>query len=643
MTTIHTPPEDLDPSRSNRRKGKFLTWPHIPWEGRAEGLEGRLARIENQLQQVLNATQESHQSPPPAQRSANTSGGGRQDGDLLLGGAAEEEARRVDAAITDWGFDSVKPCYFEPHDGDLYLPPLEEILPVVDHYFVTHNVIVPLFNQGAFMRMLNGWYNLHAPRDRGTWAAVQIVMALGYRTPKTGATETTTIQIQLANQCLRNAQAAVSDLVTRDEDLVGIQILLGIVMLFQNSRDPKPASVIIGTAVRLAHRLQLHSNESSQFFTADEVEQRSRVFWVAYALDKDISLRARTPSAQLDDDIDVPLPTMNPEDGVGMVMTRDGLTEFNYHRMRVELSHIEGQVYDLLYSNRAGKVKGQERQRRVDRLQAMLDQWYRRVPTVFQIEHVASTVGPSELLQITKMHHAFLLAEVMTHGIYSRNADWVARISSFSRAAIDDMGHGLNTYGAGCQLSQPAPLPAGWEKCVNISRGCMKLFQEAIPTECLIWQCSCAHFSALIIILSNMSANPSAPTISLDQHLASKAVVLFDKVLEVIDLEQFRTLRAIVGELYKKADQAIEDYRLKTLADGHGDDMFDGLNTDLNMLHPVEDPEFLPPSGDLEGLSGPFMSSFDGSHGHDISDFMPTTVPPTGGSLDAMNFASFMG
>jgi hypothetical protein len=161
---------------------------------------------------------------------------------------------------------------------------------------------------------------------------------------------------------------------------------------------------------------------------------------------------------------------------------------FNYHRRRVELAHIEGKVYDLLYSNRATKVSGSERQQRVGRLQAMLDKWYERIPSVFHIEQVADNVGPAQLIQLTKMHHAYLLAEVMTHGMYSHNADWVKRISTFSRAAIEDISQGNHKHGTpSCYRAQTAPLPEGWSKCVEISRGCMRLFQGATPTECLIW------------------------------------------------------------------------------------------------------------------------------------------------------------
>ncbi|KAM5353584.1 hypothetical protein ACJ41O_000234 [Fusarium nematophilum] len=631
-------PEDLDPTPSNRRKACDLCFtkkikcdmlkpvcsncilyqtdcrtsiirrkanparvrggPRQEENGRVEGLESRLARIEEQLQLVLNAARDAQPSrqtqPSTALNHSPDSHSGTSDSADQVSGPENDTGD-----TNSWKFDPVHPIIYEgPGPDSLPLPPLDEVLPTIDHYFSTFNGVIPLFQQTVFMRVLHSWYSQPSSRDRATWAAIQIVLALGYRTPQLASTENPTVQIDRADACLRNAQTVVSELVTRDQDLLGVQILLGIVMLFQNSRDPKPASVIIGTAVRLAHRLRLHSHEAAELFPAAEAEQRSRVFWIAYTLDKDISLRANTPSSQFDDDVDIALPTLAPTDSAGLIWTQNGQVHFNYHRRRVELAHIQGKIYDLLYSNRASKVRGQERQRRVVRLQSMLDQWYDRIPAVFHIEHVASTVGPSQLVQMTKMHHAFLLAEVMTHGIYSHSADWVMRISSISRAAISNMKNPPDGFGsANCNGEKaPPPLPEGWSRCVEISRGCMKLFQESSPTECLVWQCSCAHFSALIILLANIILSPDHSFVPLDQHLSLKALDLFDKLLQVVDEEGFRTLRAVVGELSQKADAAVKAHRLMLSLTGN--DVFDVLNSggDGQGADAVPEVDFLPPN-----------------------------------------------
>ncbi|KPM44494.1 hypothetical protein AK830_g1989 [Neonectria ditissima] len=675
---MYTPPEDAEAARSNRRKvcdlcftkkikcdmlkpvcsncilykadcrtsiirrkanppkpKQALPQPPEQDQGRVGVLESRLARIENQLQQVLNAAKDAHQPANPSPQSEE-----------LMPDATrnpfQEPAPGEEGTGNSWRFDPITPNLYHGSEPDAFvLPPLDEILPTIDHYFESFNTVIPLFHHDTFMKMLQKWYIDRTSRDRGTWAAVQIVMALGFRTPKLTNTDSPAVQIGKADVCLKNAQAVISELVTREGDLLAVQILLGIVMLFQNSRDPKPASVIIGTAVRLAHRLGLHATTASKFYTPEDAEQRSRVFWIAYTLDKDICLRALTPATLFDDDIDVPLPVLAPSDSAGLIWTQNGQVFFNYHRRRVELAHIEGKVYDLLYSNRATRVQGQERLQRVVRLQGMLDQWYERLPVVFHIENVAANVGPSQLVQLTKMHHAFLLAEVMTHGIYSHNADWVNRISSFSRSAIQNMSSILDKHRtANCHSHnvQGPPLPAGWSKCVEVSRGCMKLFQGATPTECLIWQCCCSHFSGLIIILSNMALNPSHDLVAFDQHLALRALDLFDKLLEVIEDEGFRALRQVVGELSVKATEAVEAYQLENV---HSTDVFDGLDAaQISLLNSATELEFLPQDTDLGGMN--VFGSFDGDDGFQNSVFGQADTTTDLGITGADDLGSFL-
>ncbi|KAF5679778.1 transcriptional regulator [Fusarium heterosporum] len=604
-------PQDIDPIPSNRRK-----------DNDKEGLESRLARIEAQLQLVLNVAKDAKDAqaarPPPSYQSPENQSNKSDPTESRINNRTNGE--EIAKSVTySWRFDPANPVVYQGlQPASLDLPPLDEILPVVDHYFSSFNTVIPLFQQHEFMKLLTAWHNSPNTRDRASWAAIQIVMAIGYRTPQLSLTDGQSVQVEKADQCLRNVQTVVSELVTRDEDLLGVQILLGIVMLFQNSRDPKPASVLIGTAVRLAHRLRLHSQEAAMNFPAAEAEQRSRVFWIAYTLDKDICLRANTPSCQIDEDIDISLPTLAPADSAGLIWTQNGQVHFNYHRRRVELAYIEGKVYDLLYSNRASKVTGQERQRRVARLQSMLDQWYQRIPTVFHIENVAATVGPCQLVQMTKMHHGLLLTEVMINGIYSHNADWVKRISSFASSTITTVGN-LDDGGAfqsGKCRDQAPPLPEGWNKCLDHSRGCMKLFQEATPTECLIWQCSCSHFSALIILLANMILNPGHSSIHADQHLSIKALDLFDKLLKVVEDDRFSALRIVVGELSQKAQAAVAAHRreLQSL----GKDVFETLNVEEVT---VPEADFLPTGDVFDGINGPFDGLEGAFGGLDGADF----------------------
>lgn len=159
---------------------------------------------------------------------------------------------------------------------------------MIDHYFNCINPSIPLFNQSSFMRMVVKWVSLGSKHDTVSWAAILVVVGLGLQSPipghdsRFGSIESR----DWTDYCMRNAQSAVSELVVRDEDLLGIQVLVALAMLFRNAFDIRPSGILLGMAVRLAHRMQLHFENSVQVFTADEALERSNVFWITYMVDK---------------------------------------------------------------------------------------------------------------------------------------------------------------------------------------------------------------------------------------------------------------------------------------------------------------------------------------------------------------------
>ena len=160
----------------------------------------------------------------------------------------------------------------------------------------------------------------------------------------------------------------------------------------------------------------------------------------------------------------------------------------NLFRLRVELAHIQGIIYDLLYSNRAAQIDELERGRRVAQVQAKLEKWCERVPAVFRIDYVSSNVGPTELVQITKMHNGYLLSKATAHGFYSRDADWIKGTGSPSSITMDDLVVTQYQFGAARgNTNQSPPSPSGWQELVQISRGYMKLFHTANQVGDLIW------------------------------------------------------------------------------------------------------------------------------------------------------------
>lgn len=160
--------------------------------------------------------------------------------------------------------------------GELQLPPMDEVLPVLQRYFENYNRYLPLFDNGVFMCMTVKWYSA---QSLVPWAAINVVLAITYR-----VIDDLPIDNPKLSRCICNVQSALTELMAWNDDLLGLQVLLGMVILFQGTTNPQLAIVLIGSAIRLVQSMGLPSNKASN--NTAESTQRRRVFWIAYVLDK---------------------------------------------------------------------------------------------------------------------------------------------------------------------------------------------------------------------------------------------------------------------------------------------------------------------------------------------------------------------
>ncbi|KAI8303302.1 Apoptosis-inducing factor 1, partial [Colletotrichum sp. SAR11_59] len=114
-------------------------------------LESRLASIEKQLQQALDANrQHSNQtSTQPSTAPSSTES-------IDERGQSAESIEFVDHVSS-----SESPSEWVTEPEKPKLPPLEEIMPIIDEFFNRYNCVVPLFDPPTFMRMLSNciWSN----------------------------------------------------------------------------------------------------------------------------------------------------------------------------------------------------------------------------------------------------------------------------------------------------------------------------------------------------------------------------------------------------------------------------------------------------------------------------------------------------
>ncbi|KAK4176538.1 fungal-specific transcription factor domain-containing protein [Triangularia setosa] len=536
-----------------------------------QGLESRLARIEEQLQQVLSvasaALASANRIPEPRVLTLGTSSGEESDFDNCIrvcntlpfpGPETDTSGPSASSTATSSPSESII------RSASPNLPPLEEILPIINTYFTQINNATPLFSQSDFMRLLHEWYTHPARRTRAVWAAVNIVLALGSWIPTTPIQDMDFAEAETAFKgYMNNAQSVLAELVTREQDLLGLQTLLGLVILYQSLANPKQGAVLIGAAVRLVHRLQMQSKNNIEVsYPPEQGLHRSRLFWIAYMLDKEISLKHHTPSIQLDADIDQDLPSSNPADRVGDIYTADGLVRVNYLRLRVRLAHIQGRTYDMMYSTRSSKISMAERQARVIRLTYLLENWRSSIPAEMLPDAVASQLGRTERILMSTLYGSFVGCMVMVHGVWSQQAAWMKIVSDRSLMALQES----RTDERKACINQQPPLPSAWTRCVQISREFSRTLMELPESDVNIWANLAALLSSLVIILTNTFQSPGHEDLDEDRQITQWLIRILDKVKNLSVLVPLDKMHIVVTDLNRRAEAAVTTAQMKRQA-----------------------------------------------------------------------------
>ncbi|KAL3417088.1 fungal specific transcription factor domain-containing protein [Phlyctema vagabunda] len=220
--------------------------------------------------------------------------------------------------------------------------------------------------------------------DPGWWAALNVVLALAnqfWELPVPDPKE----DIE-AEGYFQNALEATNQLITRHYTLASVQALLGMAMIMTAMPRQMPVTLLTSSAIKIAHDLGLHSQYQYPVLSTAETAERTRVFWVAYSLDKDISLQTRQPPTQGDEDMDIEPPSENdygPDQAGGF--------HHNLFYFRTRLAIIQGQIYRRLLSVKAGKQSDSERAIAVEELELTLQTWRKSVP----IELFSDYSGPA--------------------------------------------------------------------------------------------------------------------------------------------------------------------------------------------------------------------------------------------------------
>ncbi|KAF4456690.1 hypothetical protein F53441_1246 [Fusarium austroafricanum] len=372
----------------------------------------------------------------------------------------------------------------------LELPSQADVLSATDKYLKTLNCILPLFNSRKLLQCVNKWYEQPHERNISTWAAINVVLALAHRQISANEAFPTNNTVHFLN----NAQSALNDIMLGEPKLLSVQILLGMVVLLQATSDLKPASALIAITLRIAHGLGLHAQSYSDGLSLMDALERNRVFWIAYILDRDLAMRTRLPPIQSQADISIEWPLETPVDEAGIVHTADGTSSFNFFLSRVQLAHIQGEVYETMLS--MSPTTPDVRLENVARIHRMLDEWQARIPAEFSASSILQSQNSNLCRVFGVLYSSHLACRSCVCKVNAMEAHWIPELQEFGRKAAEGV------------IASPR-VPEGWQKLVHETREFINLFvaiQNKDPA--FIWMTACTYISGAVCLTANNLFNP---------------------------------------------------------------------------------------------------------------------------------------
>jgi hypothetical protein len=391
-----------------------------------------------------------------------------------------------------------------------HLPPKAEALLLINEAFHSFNAAFPIFDPVSFMHTFHGSYSTSSYDDPSWWASLNVVLALAHRF-RAMRTLNSEAEDREAWGYLQNALAVVTELTMLHTNLFAVQALLGMAIVLQGTPNPRPCSALTAATIRLAQTMGLHRKNKDPYISNNEKEQRKRVFWIAYILDKDISLRTGQPPAQDDDDMDVDLPA----ETIDIVaQPRNGRYLVDFFYPRIGLAIIQGQIYKRLCSLKASAQSDEERMVAVQELDAMLLTWRSSVPIDFEAEYFQMAGQP---IMLPALLHTIIIRFTYFNSLNtihspSRSPSYCPGTSCQSQSQTQSIGPNISFQ---CGNISSDPL------CVEEARRAIQLVQITPQGDyACVW---CVHFPILLSLVDRLTYTGSSSTSSSQQSQHSFA------------------------------------------------------------------------------------------------------------------------
>lgn len=301
--------------------------------------------------------------------------------------------------------------------AEIPLPPFNEAKQLSAQYFDGLNRVLPIFERTSFMSTLQDTYSSVNKVDPASWAAVNVVLALSHQMFANYSIGDSVNHESMTRSYLQNAMSVTDKLALREPDMLSVRALVGLAKVLHATSTPRAATMYVSMATRQIYHIGLHRSPQDGSLDAEALEWRHRLLWMAYAMDKDYSLRLDQPHTLNDQDLELRLPHWNPRDGLGLLPALPGKVAVNHFRLTINLAIIQSKIYTRLYSPQALRQLQDEdsRKRIMYDLWMMLESWRKQVPTDFDPLSLVQDFPSQSVIPMVILYLRFFNCLTMVH------------------------------------------------------------------------------------------------------------------------------------------------------------------------------------------------------------------------------------
>ncbi|KNG80801.1 hypothetical protein ANOM_010315 [Aspergillus nomiae NRRL 13137] len=391
------------------------------------------------------------------------------------------------------------------------LPPRPITLQLVSEYFGSFNRAIPLFDESTFTRLVDKQFGWSPDESPSWWASLNVVLASAYR-ERAQRLPDGSEEWQKSMGHIRNALNVIVEFFMRAADLLAVQAMLGLALLFQNTPNPQPLFMFAAAAMRLSQSIGLHRNQTLGL-SPSQIEERRRTFWIAFILDAEISHRTGRPPVQDVNDFDTPLPSNKPQDGLGIVNVCGA--HLDYFHLLAQFSLIQRRLYDRLYITNVKTKTARDLIRDLNTSEHDLLEWRTSFEKHYDPEMAFSNTSDYHLQHVLRLDLAYhcCYAKLYQLCIHARR--------SMARAAKD-----LEDFAAlGKEVDDMLV------RSLECARSAVQLIKHgSVFGSCFIWGVIYFPAAASMTLLSNLLGSSSHQHSVADLAMAQETINLLSKL-----------------------------------------------------------------------------------------------------------------